>query len=95
MVSNKLSVNPNKTEYLLFTKKKFKNPNCNICTDSNIISPNDSAKNLGVIVHSDVSMDKQTYIYAIAKHRIRPFISKTTAITLANAYLYIYRARLL
>ena len=58
MISNKLSVNPNKTEYLLFNLKHFNNSNSSINIDSNFISPNESAKNLGVIFHSDTSMDK-------------------------------------
>ena len=44
MVVNKLSVNPNKTEYFLFNSKHFSNPNCSINIDSNIISPNDLVK---------------------------------------------------
>ena len=95
MLANKLSGNPNKIEHLLFTSKHFNNQNCSINIDSNIISPNDSAKNLGVVCQSDVSMDK--HISAIVKicffqfrdfHRIRPLISKTDAITLANAFVY-------
>ena len=49
MVANKLSVNQNKTEYLLFNQKHFNNPNCSNNIDSNIISLNSSAKNLGVV----------------------------------------------
>ena len=58
MVANKLSVNPNKTECLLFNPKHFNNLNCSINIDFNIISPNDSAKNLGVVIQSDIFMDK-------------------------------------
>ena len=50
MVSNKLFVNPNKVEYHLFNSKHFNNPNYNTNIKSIIISPNDSAKNLGVII---------------------------------------------
>ena len=46
MVANKLSVNPNKTEYLSFNPKNLNNPNCSINIDSNIISPTNSAKTL-------------------------------------------------
>ena len=79
MVAYKLFVNANKTEYLLFNPKHFDNPNCSINIDSNIISPNNAAKNLGVIFQSDISMDK--HISAIVKscyfklrdfHRICP-----------------------
>ena len=58
MVANKLSVNPNKTEYLYFNPKNLNNPNCSINIDSNIISSTNSAKNLGVVFQSDMSMDK-------------------------------------
>ena len=97
MVANKLSVNPNKTKYLLFNPKYSKNPNLSIHIDSHIISPNDSAKNLGVVSQSDMSMDK--HILDIVKscflqlrnfHRIRPLISKTATITLANAFVHSY-----
>ena len=62
MVANKLSVNPNKTGYLLFNTKHFNNPNCSINIDSYIISPNNSAKNLGIVFES---MDR--HISAIVK----------------------------
>ena len=95
MVANKLSVNPNKTEYLLFNPKNLNNPNCSINIDSNIISPTNSAKNLGVVFQSDMSMDK--HISAVVKscflqlrdfHLICPLISKTAAIILANAFVH-------
>ena len=95
MISNKLSVNPNKTEYLLFKPNKVNLPVNNINLGSNTISPSNSAKNLGVIFRSDMSMDK--HISSIIKscflqlrdfHHIRPFISKTAAITLANAFVH-------
>ena len=58
MTSNKLSVNPNKTEYLLLNSSNI-NPSVNtINLDSNIISPSDSAKNLGVIFQTAMSLDK-------------------------------------
>ena len=49
MTSNKLSVNLNKTEYLLFYPNNINPPVNTINLDSNIISPYDSAKNLSVI----------------------------------------------
>ena len=97
MVANKLSVNLNKTEYFLFNPKHFNNPNYSTNIDSNIISPNDSAKNLGVVFQSYMSADK--HIFAIVKlsflqlqdfHRIRPAISNTAAIILANAFVHSY-----
>ena len=94
-VANILSVNPNKTEYLLFNPKNLNNPNCSINIDSKIFLPTNSAKNLGVVFQSDMSMDK--HISTVIKscflqlrdvHRIRPLISKTAAITLTNAFVH-------
>ena len=39
MITNKLSINPNKMEYLLFNPKYFNNPNCSINIECNIIWP--------------------------------------------------------
>ena len=82
MTLNKLSVNPNKTEYLLFNPSNI-NPLVNTTNlDSNIISPCDSAKNLGVIFQTDMSLGK--HVSSIVKlcflqlhdfRRIRPLIS--------------------
>ena len=44
MTSNKLSVNPNKTENLLFNPSNINPPGNTINLGSNIISPSDSAK---------------------------------------------------
>ena len=49
MISNKLSVGPNKTEHLLLNPNNL-NLSFNIINhDSNTCSPSDSAKNLDVI----------------------------------------------
>ena len=54
MISNKLSVNLNKTEYLLFNPNNV-NLSVNIIyLGSNTISLGDSAKNLGVIFQTDI-----------------------------------------
>ena len=74
MTSNKLSVNPNKTEYLLFNPSNINPPVNTINLDSNIISLSDSAKNLGVIFQIDVFIDK--YVSFIVKScflRLRDF----------------------
>ena len=65
MTSNKLSINPHKTEYLLFNPNNVYLPVNTINVDSNIISPSDSAKNLGVIFQTDMSLDK--YISTVVK----------------------------
>ena len=95
MISNKLSVNPNKTEYLLFNPNNVNLPVNIINFGSYTISPSDSGKNLGIIFQTNMSMDK--HISSIIKScifkirdfsRIRPFISKTAAITLVNAFIH-------
>ena len=95
MTSNKLSVNPNKTEYFLLNPNKVNVPVNIINLSSNTISPRDSAKNFGLIFHTDMSMYK--HISSIVKFcflqlrdfcRIRPFIPKPAAITLANAFIH-------
>ena len=95
MKSNKLSLNPNKTKYLLFNPNNVNLPINIINLGSNTISPSDSAKNLGVIFQTDMFMDK--HISSIIKScflqlrnfcRIRPFICKTAAITHANAFVH-------
>ena len=64
MIGNKLSVNPDKTEYLLFNLKNINVP-VSINLNINTISPSECAKNLGVIFQSDMSMDK--HISCVAK----------------------------
>ena len=53
MTLNKLSVNPHKTEYLLFNPNNVNLPVNIINFGSNTISPSDSAKNLGPIFQTD------------------------------------------
>ena len=56
MIGNKLSVNPDKTEYLLFNSKNINVP-ISINLNLNTILPSECAKNFGVIFQSDMSMD--------------------------------------
>ena len=95
MISNKLSVNLNKTEYFLFNPNNLNLPVNIINLGFATISLSDSAKNLSVIFQTDMSMDK--HISSIVKFcflqlrdfcRICPFISKIAAITLANAFVH-------
>ena len=58
MISNKLSVNPNKTEYLLFNPNNVNLLVHIINIGFNTISPIDNAKNLGVIFQTDMAKDK-------------------------------------
>ena len=95
MVSNKLSVNPSKMEYLLFNCKYFNKPNCNINIDSYCISPNDSAKNFSAVFSSDMgkrvsAIIKSCFLQLCTLHLIRSFISKSAATTLANAFIHFH-----
>ena len=56
MIGNKLSVNPDKTEYLLFNSKNI-NVLVSIYLNLNTISPSESTKDHDVIFESDMFMD--------------------------------------
>ena len=94
MIGNKLSVNPDKTEYLLFNSRNIKVP-VSINFNLNTISPSKCAKNLGVIFQPDMSMDKhissvvKTCFHQLREFRhIRSFIPKSAAIIFANAFIH-------
>ena len=94
MIGNKLSVNPDKTEYLLFNSKNINVP-VSINLNLNTISPSECAKNLGVIFQSDMSMDKRilsvvkTCFHQLHEFRhIRSFIPKSAAIIFAHAFIH-------
>ena len=94
MIGKKLSVNPDKTEYLLFNSKNINVP-VSINLNLNTISPCECAKNLGVIFQSDMSMDKhissvvKTCFHQLHEFRhLRSFIPKSAAIILANAFIH-------
>ena len=80
MTSNKLSVNPNKTEYLQFNSSNI-TPLVNaINLDSNIISPSDSTKKLGASFQTDMSLDK--HVSSIVKLCFNSMISDISFIYL-------------
>ena len=94
MIGNKLSVNPDKTEYLLFNSKNINVP-VSINLNLNTILSSECAKNLGVIFQSNMSMDKQissivkTCFHQLREFRhIRSFIPKSAAIIFANAFIH-------
>ena len=94
MIGNKLSVNPDKTDYLQFNSKNI-NVLVSINLNLNTISPSECAKNLGVIFQSDMSMDKhisfvvKTCFHQLHEFRhIRSFIPKSAAIIFANAFIH-------
>ena len=95
LVTNKLSANPNKTEYLLFNYRNINPQGININLDSNIISSSFSAKNHCVLFQSDMLPDnhissviKSCFVQLHDFRRIRPLISKTVAITLASSFIH-------
>ena len=101
LVANKLSADPQKTEYLLFNSRNINLQVININLDSDVISLCYSAKNLGVLFQSDMSLDnhissiiKSCFVQLRAFRHIRSLISKTAAITLANSF-YTFSPRLL
>ena len=94
MIGNKLFINPDKTEYLLFNSKNINDP-VSINLNLNTISPSECAKNLGVIFQSDMSIDKhissvvKTCFHQLREFRyIRSFIPKSAAILFANAFIH-------
>ena len=65
MTLNKLSVNPNKSEYLLFNPNNVNLSLKIINLGFSSVSPSDCAKNLGVIFQTDMSMN--THFSSIGK----------------------------
>ena len=72
MTSNKLAINHNKTDYLLLNPSNINLPVNTINIDSKIISPSHSAKNLGVIFQTDMSLDKH---HPLLNHASFPDVS--------------------
>ena len=95
MVANKLSANPNKTEYLLFNPRNINLQVINTNLDSDVISLSYSTKNFCVLFQSDISLDnhissltKFCYVQLRDFCRIRPLISISAAITLATSFIH-------
>lgn len=95
MDSNLLKLNPDKTEFLVFGSNIQRNNIRHLLPSSlmgETIQPSGSAKNLGVMFDSEMSLSQ--HVAALCKacfyhirdlRRIRRFISKSTLTTLANA----------
>ena len=66
LTSNRLSVNPSKTEFLIIGNPQQRNKiqSSSIVFCGNIISPSSSARNLGVTFDSSLSLTKQISQYA-------------------------------
>jgi len=98
MSSNLLSLNPFKTEFLIFglLQQLFKLNNPTIHLPNNVIlSPVDSARNLGVIFDKNLSLAQHiSYIYKSCFHnsrdlrRIRNTIDQTTVSTIATSLIH-------
>ena len=95
MNANKLKLNPDKTEFILFGTKsqRAKMADCfPVDVLGNEISPTEKARNLGVVFDSDfsfsnqvVSVCKSCFVGLRDLRRIRRNLSKRNTITLANA----------
>ena len=95
MAKNKLKLNPDKTEFIVLGTEKQQTKLANhfpINIMGNMVSPCSKVKNLGVIFDSTLSMSKHVSLvrsscfYHIRDFsRIRRILSKSVAVTLANA----------
>jgi hypothetical protein len=95
MSSNMLKLNPDKTEFILFGSEKQRSI-LGSCFPLDILgnhfSPANKVKNLGVILDSTLSLSdhvstvkRQCYVSLRDFRRIRRFLSKDVAITVANS----------
>ena len=95
MASNKLKLNPDKTEFILLGTDTHRSRLRNLFPVDilgNACTPTSKVKNLGVIFYSSLSMSKQvsqickSCFYHIRDfRRIRRFLSKSVSVSLANA----------
>lgn len=94
LINNKLTVNPSKTEFLLIGTRqqcnKVSNPSIDFQGSS--LVPTDSARNLGVIIDSNLTFQKQiskvcqiSFFQIRQLRAIRPYLDMNTAVMLANA----------
>ena len=95
MFTNKLKLNPDKTEFILiFSKNNHKQLLRHFAINilGNQVSPAQSVKNLGVVFDSNFTFSdhvsqviKSTRVHARDLYRIRLFIDLKTSVLLANA----------
>ena len=95
MFTNKLKLNPDKTEFILIGSKnncKQLLPHFPINIISNQVSPAQSVRNLGVVFDSNFSFSdhvsqviKSTRVHARDLYRIHPLLDLNTSVLLANA----------
>jgi hypothetical protein len=97
MSSNKLKLNPDKTEFIIFGSEKQRKSLSNcfpIDILGNDLYPAEKVKNLGVTLDSSLSLSdhvsnisKQCYVNLRDFCRIRRYLSKDVAITVANSLI--------
>ena len=95
MFTNKLKLNPDKTEFILIGSKNNRKqllPHFPINILGNQVSPAQSIKNLGVVFDSNFTFSdhlsqviKSTRVHARYLYRIRPLLNLKTSVLLANA----------
>src|SRR5207244_686283 len=92
--SNRLSVNPSKTEYLLLgnPQQRSKLVSSSIFFRGNILTPSDKCCNLGVIFDSDLTIKnhisdvcRSSFYYIRQLRQIRASLDTNSAVLLANA----------
>src|SRR5207244_3298120 len=92
--SNRLSVNPSKTEYMLVgnSRQRAKLTSTSLTFNGNNLTPVDSCRNLGIVFDKELSFEKHissicsTSFYHIFQLRqIRSSLDTNSAIVLANA----------
>ena len=97
MFTNKLKLNPDKTEFILIGSQKNCNqllPHFPINILGNQVSPAQSVQNLGVVFDSNFTFSNHvsqvityTRVQARHLHRIRPLLDLNTSLLLANALM--------
>jgi hypothetical protein len=94
LFANRLTVNPSKTEYLLIgtPQQRSKVTSCSIQFHGTTLTPSGTARNLGIIYDSDLSLKKhiasvcQTSFFHIRQLRqVRSSLDTNSAIILANS----------
>lgn len=96
LTSNRLTVNPSKTEYLIIgtPQQRSKLPSTTIYFQNTPIIPSSSARNLGFVFDSGLSHKKQissvcqsSYLYIRQLRQIRSVLDTNTATVLANSLI--------
>ena len=94
LVSNRLTVNPSKTEYLLIgtLQQRSKVISSSPSFSGTDLTPSNNARNLGVIFDDDLSLNKHitsicqtSFLYIRQLRQIRSSLDKNSAIILANS----------